>query len=185
MAEYYLISQLPALDAVGDNAPLPITQEWFDDLCQRHLSGKALAVLQELTLLPPRDCETDGSGFVEAWNAAERGLRLALAKVRAEKMNKVFETGSATLTQEQMKVAADAIQLEDPMEAEKYLTRCRLTFLDNLRPTDPFALDYVFYYGLKLKLLLRIRNFDTAAGKAAYRNIYDSIVGGDTQEVTQ
>ena len=185
MAEYYLISQLPALDAVSDNAPLPITQEWFDDLCQRHLSGKALAVLQELTLLPPRDCEGDGSGFVEAWNAAERGLRLALGKVRAEKMNKVFDTSNATLTQEQLKAAAEAIQLEDPLEAEKYLTRCRLDFLEGLRPMDPFALDYVFYYGLKLKLMLRLRNFDTAAGKTAYRNIYNSIVGGDTQEVTQ
>ena len=185
MAEYYLISQLPSLDAVGDNAPLPITQEWFDDLCVRHLSEKALAVLRELTLLPPRDCENDGSGFVEAWNTAERGLRLALGKVRAEKMGKVFDTQNIALTAEQLKTAAEATQLEDPLEAEKYLTRCRLTILDTLRPMDPFALDYVFYYGLKLKLLQRIRNFDTAAGVAAYRNIYDSIVGGDTQEVTQ
>ena len=185
MAEYYLISQLPSLDMANDNAPLPITQEWFDDLCGRHLSGKALAVLQELTLLPPRDCQNNGSGFVEAWNAAERGLRLALGKVRAEKMNKVFDTANAAFTPEQLKAAAEAIQLEDPLEAEKYLTRCRLTFLEALRPMDPFALDYVFYYGLKLRLLLRIRNFDTAVGAAAYRNIYDSIVGGDTQEVTQ
>ena len=185
MAEYYLISQLPALDAVSDNAPLPITSEWFDDLCVRHLSEKALAVLRELTLLPPRDCESDGSGFVEAWNSAERGLRLALGKVRAEKMGKICDTQNAMLTQEQLKAASEAIQLEDPLEAEKYLTRCRLAILESLRPMDPFALDYVFYYGLKLKLLLRIRNFDTAAGAAAYRNIYDSIVGGDTQEVTQ
>lgn len=185
MAEYYLISQLPSLDAVSDNAPLPITGEWFDDLCARHLSGKALAVLRELTLLPPRDCENDGSGFVEAWNTAERGLRLALGKVRADKMGKTFDVSNAVFTPEQLRAAAEAIQLEDPLEAEKYLTRCRLDFLETLRPMDPFALDYVFYYGLKLKLLLRIRNFDTAAGKTAYRNIYDSIVGGNTQEVTQ
>ena len=184
MAEYYLISQLPSLDNLGDNAPLPITWEWFDDLCKRHLSGKALAVMQELTLLPPRDCETDGSGFVAKWNAAERGLRLALGKVRAEKMNKSFDTQNIAFTPEQFKAASEAIQLEDPLEAEKYLTRCRLAFLDALKPMDPFALDNVFHYGLKLKLLLRLRNFDTAVGKAAYRNIYDSIVGGDTQEVT-
>jgi len=185
MAEYYFISQLPSLDAAGDTGPLPITTEGFDDLCARHLPGKALAVLRELTLLPPRSCENDRSGFVEAWNAAERGLRLALAKVRAEKMGKPFDTQNAVLSPEQLKFAADAIQLENPMEAEKYLTRCRLTLLEALRPIEPFALDYVFYYGIKLKLLQRIRSFDTAAGIAAYRNIYDSIVGGDTQEVAQ
>lgn len=185
MAEYYLISQLPSLDAVSDNAPLPITQERFDELCNRHLSGKALAVLRELTLLPPRECVTGGSAFAENWNAAERGLRLALGKVRAEKMKKSFDTQNVIFTPEQLKAATEATQMEDPMEAEKYLTRCRLAFLETLRPMDPFSLDYVFYYGLKLKLMLRVRSFDTAAGVAAYMNIYDSIIGGDKQEVTQ
>lgn len=185
MAEYYLISQLPSLDAVSDNAPLPITPERFDELCARHLGKKPLAVLQGLTLLPPREQNADEAGFVEAWNAAERGLRLALAKVRAEKMKKSFDTQNVMLTPEQLKAAAEAMQLEDPMEAEKYLNRCRLTFLETLRPMDPFSLDYVFYYGLKLKLLQRMRSFDTAAGTEAYRNIYDSILRGDNQEVTQ
>ena len=29
MAEYYLMSQLPSLDGVGENAPLPITEKDF------------------------------------------------------------------------------------------------------------------------------------------------------------
>ena len=185
MAEYYLISQLPSLDAVSDSAPLPITQERFDELCERHLGQKAISVLGELTLLPPREYETAGSGLVEAWNAAERGLRLALGKVRAERMKKSFDTQNVILTPEQLKAAAEATGQEDPMEAEKYLNRFRLAFLETLRPMDPFSLDYVFYYGLKLKLLQRMRSFDTAAGTAAYRNIYDSIIRGDRQEVTQ
>ena len=38
MAEYYLMSQLPSLDGVGENTPLPITEERFSELCHRFLS---------------------------------------------------------------------------------------------------------------------------------------------------
>ncbi len=29
MAEYYLISQLPSLDGISENTPIPITEEQF------------------------------------------------------------------------------------------------------------------------------------------------------------
>ena len=38
MAEYYLISQLPSLDGLGDNMPVPITEERFTELCRRFLA---------------------------------------------------------------------------------------------------------------------------------------------------
>lgn len=185
MAEYYLISQLPSLDAVGDSTPLPITPERFDELCRSHLGQKALSVLGDLTLLPPQQGESVSSGFAQAWNDAERGLRLALAKVRAEKLKKSFDPQSAVITPEQLKTATEAVGIEDPLEAEKYLNRCRLAFLETLRPMEPFSVDYIYYYSLKLRLLQRMRSFDTAAGTAAYRNIYHSILCGDDQEVTQ
>lgn len=40
MAEYYLISQLPSLDGIHDNAPLPITEERFTELCDRFLKKR-------------------------------------------------------------------------------------------------------------------------------------------------
>ena len=43
----------------------------------------------------------------------------------------------------------------------------------------------MFYYGLKLKLILRIRQFDTENGEAAYKNIYNSIMNGENLEATQ
>ena len=71
------------------------------------------------------------------------------------------------------------------MEAEKYLNRYRLEILETLRPMDNFSEDYIFYYGLRLKLILRIRQFDTKAGEEAYRNIYNSILNGDRLEAKQ
>ena len=41
MAEYYLISQLPSLDAIGENSPIPITQEQFLILVIQILNGMA------------------------------------------------------------------------------------------------------------------------------------------------
>ena len=82
-----------------------------------------------------------------------------------------------------MQAARTAIDIESPMEAEKFLNRYRLDFLETLRPLDSFSEEFVFYFGLKLKLLLRIRQFDAERGESAYRNIYNSIMSSDRSEV--
>ena len=185
MAEYYLISQLPSLDGMSDNAPLPISQERFMELCDRFLAKKSQAAMRKLTLSPPKSFEGSGSDFIDAWNESERNLRFALGKVRAEKMKRSFDTGNRILPVEYIKAASAAIEAPNPMEAEQYLNHYRLEILENLRPMDGFSEDYIFYYGIKLKLLLRIRQFDTKAGEEAYKNIYNSIVNGDRLEAIQ
>lgn len=182
MAEYYLISQLPSLDALGDNMPVPITEERFTELCERFLSKKTLRELEGLTLAPTIDFESVSSSLVNAWNEGERDLRLALAKARADKMNKAFDLKNKALPPELMKLANVAVVIDNPLEAENYLLKHRLAFLENLRPMDSFCDDYVLYYGLKLKLILRIRQFDKKIGETAYKNIYSSIINGDRLE---
>lgn len=185
MAEYYLISQLPSLDGIGENTPLPITEERFAELCERFLGRKAWNEFNKLTLLPPRTPEKSSSQLIEKWNDGERSLRLALAKIRADKMNKQFKEDTQTLPAELIQTARTAVESESPMEAEKFLNRYRLEFLESLRPTDSFSEEYIYYYGLKLRLLLRIRKFDTQSGETAYRNIYDSVMNGEKSEVIQ
>ena len=182
MTEYYLISQLPSLDGIGDNVPLPITEERFSELCERFLGRKAINEMEKLTLSPPRKQEGTDIGLIGAWNERERNLRLALCKVRAERMKKAFDTDNSVLPAEYLKVANTATEMENPMEAEKYLTRYRLEILETLRPMDTFSQDYIFYYGLKLKLILRIRHFNEDVGATAYKNIYNSVLNGDRLE---
>lgn len=182
MAEYYLISQLPSLDGISENMPLPVTEERFLELCNRFLGKKAQRELSKLSLAPPRSREKSSSDLIEAWNEGERNLRLALGKIRAEKMKKPFDAGDEALPVGLIKAANTAAEIESPLEAEKFLTLYRLEFLETLRPMDSFSDDFVFYYGLKLKLILRIRQFDAESGKAAYRNIYGSILNGDRLE---
>ena len=93
-----------------------------------------------------------------------------------------FDTENRAFPVEYIKAASAAIEIENPMEAEKYLNSYRLEILETLRPMDSFSEDYIFYYGLKLKLLLRIRQFDANNGEKAYKNIYDSILNGDRLE---
>ena len=68
------------------------------------------------------------------------------------------------------------MEIKNPLEAEKFLLQYRLRFLETIRPMDNFSEDFIFYYGLKLKLILRIRQFDTQVGEATYKNIYNSIL---------
>lgn len=182
MSEYYLISQLPSLDGLNENTPLPITEERFYELCDRFFGKKAKDKIKELTLLPSRDYEKSSSTFIDAWNDGERNLRLALAEIRAGKMKKTFERGNNPLPVELIKIATAATEAESPLEAEKLLNTYRLEFLEALRPIDNFSEDYVYYYSLKLKLILQLRQFDTAKGEAAYKKIYNSIVNGDRLE---
>lgn len=185
MAEIYFMSQLPSLDGVGENTALPITEERFLELCQRFLGKKAYGEIERLTIAPPRDCEKSASDLVEAWNKGERDLRFALAKIRADKMKKAFDSENKALPVELMKVARTAVEMESPLEAEKYLNRYRLELLETLRPMDSFSEDAVFYYGLKLKLLSRMKQFNADVGEAAYKNIYNSIMNGERLEAIQ
>ena len=185
MAEYYFMSQLPSLDGIGDQLPLPITEERFLELCHQFLGKKVQKEIDGLTLVPSKSPEKSTSALVETWNEGERNLRLALAKVRADKMKKSFEAAPGYVSAELMKVARMAVEMESPMEAEVFLNQFRMGFLESLRPMDTFSEDSVFYYGLKLKLMLRMRQFDETLGKAAYKDIYNSIMNGDRLEALQ
>ena len=184
MAEYYLISQLPSLDGISDTVPMPITEARFLELCERFLGRKAQQEIQKLTLVPPLSPKISGSNLVNAWNDGERKLRLALGKVRAEKMKTSFAVENTAISAELVRVAGTAAEMKSPMEAEKFLSDYRLSFLETLRPMDNFSDDYLYYYGLKLKLLLRMRQFDKTLGEAAYKNMYHSILNEDRLEAT-
>ncbi len=182
MAEYYLNSQLPSLDGISENTPLPITEERFLDLCRQFLKKKTFGEIEKITLVPDLSFEKSSSALFTEWCCWERELRLALAKARAEKLGKTFDLKNESATAELTRVANAAVEIENPLEAENFLLRYRLDFLETLRPMDVFSEAYVFYYALKLKLILRIRRFDRELGEKAYKNIYSSILNGERLE---
>lgn len=176
MADYYFIAQLPSLDGIGEHAPIPITEEYFSELCSRFLGSKTQEILKKITLSPPKTPNPSGSALVDAWNEGERALRLTLGKARAEKTGKPFDAEGAGASVEQEQAIHAAMDAIDPMEAERILNRCRLRTLESIRPMDSFSQEYIFYYALRLKLMLHMRQFDRTAGEAAYNKITHSIL---------
>ncbi len=182
MALYYLISQLPSLDGLSENMPLPITEERFCELCRDNLGENQLSDFEKISLAPSKIYEKTGSALIEAWNEGERNLRLALAKIRADKLGKKIDFQNSNLPTEFIKIADSATEMDSPMEAERFLYDFRLKFLEALRPIDSFSCDYIYYFYIKLKLTVRMRGFNRELGEAAYRNIYDSILNGERVE---
>lgn len=185
MNQYYLIAQLPSLEIASETTALPITEERFYELCKSNLGKKAWNALSELTLVPKIQNKKSGYSFIDKWNQWEKSFRLALAGARAEKMKKPFEGERGEVSAELLQTVRQAVEMEDPLEAERYLTRIRLDFLETLRPADSFSETMLFYYALKLKLILRIQRFDKSRGQSAYQKIYGSIMYGGDQEVKE
>lgn len=182
MAEYYLISQLPSLDGIDESLTVPITEQSFLELCRRILDQKTFSEIEKLTLVPPKSEVNTDSSLVGAWYNGERDLRLALAKARADKLNKPFDLQNKSLSQELSKIVNSAVETENPLQAENLLLQYRLSFLETLRPMDTFSKEFLFYYALRLKLISRMRQFDSKLGEATYKNIYNSILNGDSLE---
>ena len=185
MNQYYLIAQLPSLETAGETTALPITEERFFELCKSNLGKKAWNALSGLTLVPKRQNQKSGYPFIDKWNEWEKNFRLALAAARAEKLKKPFEGETGEVSAELLQAVRQAVEMEDPLEAERYLTRVRLNFLETLRPGDAFSESTLFYYALKLKLIVRLQRFDKGRGQSAYRKIYGSIMYGGDQEVKE
>ncbi len=183
MSRYYLMAQLPSLDNVGDATPLPITEERFYELCERFLGKNVVAQLARITLVPAREEEKISSPLIDGWNTAERQLRLALNACRTEKLKKASKPETDTVPAALLQVARTAVELDNPLAAEQLLQQHRLKLLEALRPMDPFCEDAVYYYGLKLKLLTRMKQFDQDKGAAVYRNIYDAIMNGEQEAI--
>ncbi|MCR4789757.1 MAG: DUF2764 domain-containing protein, partial [Treponemataceae bacterium] len=177
-----LMSQLPGF-SINQSNPLPVTEEYFLDLCSRFMDKKSVAVLNSLTLEPPKKAKKTDSKLVNEYYDFERKLRFALAELRAQKMKKEFvdeERILSTVPSDIFSIARNAVSFESPLEAENYLNQARVQYLTNISPSDGFCEDAVFAYGLKLKLATRIKMFNEEAGMASYRKIYDTILGEST-----
>lgn len=180
-SQYYLVSQLPEFTVSDDRSPLPISYEYYRDLCARFLDGRSLRTLEKLSLEPPmEDSRPTGSRFVDSWNHRERSLRLALAQIRALRMKKKFSAGNVSIAPDAVQAARTASGMDSPLAAEQFLNQYRLSVIDSMRPLDGFSVDAVFSYGLRLQLAVRMKKFNAEKGMVSYHKIYDSILNAES-----
>ncbi len=173
-----MVSQLPAIRTDDDSgAKLPITTEYFRDLCRRFMSAEFAAIAENLSLEPPVEAKPTGSSFLDAWFSKERDLRFALAQLRALKMKKDIKDIPSVSDGEVIQAARTATGMDSPLSAEQFLNQYRLSVLDKLAPLDYFTVDGVFNYGLRLMLTERMKKFNRDEGLVSYHKIYDDILG--------
>lgn len=182
MNQYYLMAQLPSLDGLDENTPIPITEERFYEVANRFLSAKQKKSLEDFSIVPNIDLSSSNKNLLDKWCNFERDLRLSLAKVRGEKLKKAVDIGDYSPSPTLFQMAKNVVEMDNPLEAEMYLNKYRLDYLEDLRPIDSFSEDALFYYAIKLKLLLRMQKFQVEIGKNAYQEIYSSILNGRNQE---
>ena len=174
---YYLVAQLPAFNTNGDAVKLPITTDYFLELCSRFMEGSELEAVKKLSLEPPRVSQKTGSAFLDSWYDKERTLRMALAQLRALKMKKDAKDIPLVFDGEIIQAARTACGMDSPLSAEQFLNEYRLSVLDKLSPLDQFSTDAVFCYGLRLMLTERIKKFNRDEGLSSYHKIYEEILG--------
>lgn len=173
---YYLVSQLPNIQISEGKSSLPLNFSSFKELVGRFVSESERQTLEKLSLIPPKECISTNSVFLDNWYEKERNLRFALAQIRAQKMKKDAIPLPPNCTADIVTVARTAVGMGSPYSAEQFLFEYRIKLLDDLRPLDGFSMDAVYAYGVKLMLVERMRKFDVEQGKTSYHEIYDNIL---------
>lgn len=171
---YFTAASLPLLSL---DAKPGITVDSFLSTCKLHLTVSDYTILVNSSIKVP---ESEGSlaGIAKVCWDWEKSLRNELAKLRAAKMNissdeyiRIGETIFDTY-----RIAAEAIKIESPLEAEGFLNAARLEFLDSVSVGHYFDLTFLVIYYLKLQIFDRVSSFDIDSGYKKYREIYTNIL---------
>jgi hypothetical protein len=154
----------------------------FRETASRFLSKRDLQILDGLSITPDRSRKPTGSALVDGWYRKERALRLTLEKARAARLKRDVSLSRddeeiAGAYSDVQQIARTASAIENPLEAERYLDRARVDFLDQLRVGHFFDSDAVFAYGLTVLLHERGDKFTAEAGRESYTTIYNRILG--------
>lgn len=163
---YYFAASLPML---GWESKPPMTVESFLEECQRLLDNSDYTLMHALLTQDDPQVGTEDP-VANAWIRFNRNFRNELAWFRAGRLNKdplPFVRGHRwpdPFLAEQIQQAA---RITNPWEAQKAMDKIVWRFLDELATGQYFNWEFLFVYGLKLKILQRHREYHSPAGRQA------------------
>ena len=119
-----------------------------------------------------------GCSFIDNWREWERTLRLNLAKQRAVKIGRDIKsiTEPPVIYMDAASAAVKAIDETSPVDAELVIDRARWNAIVGFVGSNYFDQMNVYAYYLKLLLLERRQMFNTDAGFAEYKTLYNEII---------
>lgn len=162
MSFVYFVASLPTLSLT---APPPWSMERFLDEARRLLDPGTVAELEALVAEGALNAQTP---LAARWRAAETQLRNALARSRAVRLDldptpylRPHEGFSNYIEH----AVVEAFAKPNPLERELSLDRFRWSLLDEWAREEPFGLNAVLSYALKLKLSERWGRFTDEDGR--------------------
>ncbi|MBI5415599.1 MAG: DUF2764 family protein [Candidatus Omnitrophica bacterium] len=169
-AYYYFVASLPPLSFEGK---MPVSVEAFLQDCRRLLPEDDSAVMERLLTQEESSLETRNA-LLRAWVDFSRGLRNELVWWRANLLHKDpsrYLRGERPSEPSLTAQVQQALKLEDLGEAEHFLNRMKWHFLDDLVLGHYFDIEFLFVYGLKLKMLQQYQEYISAEGKKVFQEL--------------
>lgn len=144
--------------------------ESFLEDCRRLLTRPDYDLMEEL--LSGEDIEPDSSNSVRnAWVRFNRNFRNELTWYRAGRLNKDPQRYLRGLRFPEPFLAEQiqqASKMSNPLEAQKSLDKAKWRFLDEMESGHYYDLEFLFIYGLRLKILERHQEYHSPKGRDVF-----------------
>ena len=155
----------------GGKAPLSL--EVFLADCQRLMEENDYALVRRL-LEEGSGMVATGNATADAWIRFDRTFRNEMAWFRAQRLGKdpaKYVRGVRENDPSLMDVILQASKLPNLMNATTLLDGFVWQYLDDLVRGHYYDTEYIFVYGLKLKILERHRQYHSPQGKSYFDEI--------------
>jgi hypothetical protein len=180
---YFLVASLPALQY---DAPAAMSSARLRQACVDALSPQDAAAYDQARL-DVRQGDPPEHPALLRWYRWEISLRNSLARARAaargtdadrylRPLPALAVENSGADTVETEAIARAALAAATPLAGQEILDRARWSLLDEIESRNPFALDVVVAYALKLQLLERRGLAAATAGRVVLERIRGAAV---------
>lgn len=172
MSYYYFIASLPALTLAS---PPPWTLDRFLEEARRLLDP---AVVAEIEAIVEPGAARARSELAARWRAAETQLRNAIARSRAIRLEKdpaPYQRPHEGYSVYIEHAVVEAYAKPNPLERELSLDRFRWSLLEEWAREEPFGVNALLAYALKLRLSERWGRFTDDEGRARLEETVEAV----------
>lgn len=167
---YYLSASLPALNFSVKPA---ITLEYFLKECERLMAPQdSEKIRQAVSGKDPQ--KRPGQDTFGQWIRFNRDFRNEMAHFRAKRAGREpqkYVRGERNPEGWMTDVIAQAAKAPDPLSAERVLDAARFEYLEKLAAGQFMNFDFLLTYGLKLKMIERYQQVESAKGEEIFEDL--------------